>query len=547
MGDSFVDKVLKTKEAGQEIRVWEIAEDYFAYLGKHFPQQCASDEFYFMPRSQYALTCLDQLDDLSPEKILDHTRHVEGSFKKLTGKSDVDLEEAIDRALIKMSMESFLREFRDAKVWRSDPTLYIKIPLLATARAMLEQDAAEACRESLETLFSQIPSFLARAGSNLESPSELSIGVAGEMIRDAIHFYGRDVHLFLELKTGGDERLLSMLQRVLSAWAEYQKAVQGCPPGVAFAIGEEGFEELLSKSLFYDKSPAEVLEIAENAYNETLKRIQVLVAGIDRQKDWETLREERVPLVSSPEEAVALYGREVRSLRTFFAAQDIVTYPPGESVDVLETPAYLQSLRATASYQAPLTGRTGEKGIFFITPGEDDLELISGHCPYLSAHETYPGHHVLDHIRIHHPNPVRRQIESPLFYEGWACYAEQLLDELGYITDRRQQLIQLERQLWRSLRAMLDVRLQTGGMGLEQGQREIEKLGFSSTRAQSQIRRFAMTPGYQSCYFLGNHEILCLREMYAPKIGLKEFHDILLGGGEIPFLFVEKRLKDALA
>ena len=172
--------------------------------------------------------------------------------------------------------------------------------------------------------------------------------------------------------------------------------------------------------------------------------------------------------------------------------------------------------------------------------------MISGHCPYLSAHETYPGHHILDHLRVHHSNPIRRQIESPLFYEGWACYGEQLLDELGYVRDPRQQLIQVKRQLWRSLRTVLDVRLQTGKMTPDQAAGEIEGLGFSSKRAKRQVRRFCLTPGYQSCYFMGTYEIMSLREQFSSRMGLKAFHDTLLGGGEIPFHLVEKRLEACL-
>lgn len=50
----------------------QIARDYFNYLGCHLPQQCANDEFYFLPRSGAAIQHLNTLDDLSPEKIQDH-------------------------------------------------------------------------------------------------------------------------------------------------------------------------------------------------------------------------------------------------------------------------------------------------------------------------------------------------------------------------------------------------------------------------------------------------------------------------------------------
>jgi uncharacterized protein (DUF885 family) len=172
--------------------------------------------------------------------------------------------------------------------------------------------------------------------------------------------------------------------------------------------------------------------------------------------------------------------------------------------------------------------------------------MIIGHCPYLSAHETYPGHHLLDYFRIHHPNPVRRQIESPLFYEGWACYGEQLLDELGYIQDPRRQIIGLKRQLWRDLRAQLDIKLQTGQIGFDRAVEEIESLGYSRQRAQRQVRRFCLTPGYQLCYFVGMHEIMKLRKQVVSRTGTKGFHESLLGGGEIPFDLAEKNIEEKL-
>jgi uncharacterized protein (DUF885 family) len=154
----------------------------------------------------------------------------------------------------------------------------------------------------------------------------------------------------------------------------------------------------------------------------------------------------------------------------------------------------------------------------------------------------------LDHLRIHHSNPIRRQIESPLFYEGWACYAEHLLDELEYIQDPRQQLIGLKRKLWRSLRATLDVelQLQMGKISLAQGAEKIETVGYSSKRAQRQIRRFALTPGYQLCYSIGMHEILRIRKRFSSHVRLKAFHDTLLDGGQLPFHLVERRLEAKL-
>ena len=521
-----------------------IAIDYFNYIGRHLPQQCANDEFYYLPRSEVAIQHLSSLDDLTPEKIQDHIRYVQNLLREISPEERGDLEEEIDRLLLKQSMESFIREYDDAKRWRNDPTLYVKIPLFATDQVLSQRDSTrDQVKANLSTLFAQIPSFLSLAVKNLRSPSEISLQAALNMAQDAFHFHNRDIRAFIEERMGENKELLAKNQEVLETWERYKKELIQLSPKDSFAVGEDGLKRILAISLGYPKSPEEILEIAQYVYQKTQEKIRALARKIDSRKTWNLIIYEGLPSVSSPAEVMELYQREVKSLRRFFYSQDIMSFPFGEKLTVLQTPSYLQSLRATASYRAPLTGNTKGHGVFYITPGKEDLELISSHCPYLSAHETYPGHHILDHLRIHHSNPIRRQIESPLFYEGWACYGEQLLDELGYVQDPRQQLIGLKRQLWRNLRAALDVELQTGKITLAQGAKKIEILGYSSKRAQRQIRRFALTPGYQLCYSIGMHEILKIRKRFSSHLALKTFHDTLLGGGQLPFHLVERRLE----
>ena len=524
-----------------------IASDYFAYIGRHLPQQCANDEFYYLPRSEVAIQHLSSLDDLTPEKIEDHIRYVQNLLREISPEERDDLEEEIDRLLLKQSMESFIREYDDAKRWRNDPTLYVKIPLFATDQVLSQGDSTrDQVEANLSTLFAQIPSFLSLAVKNLRSPPEISVQIALNMAQDVLHFHDRDIRAFIEERMGENEELLRKNREVSEAWERYKKELLQLPSRNSFAIGEDGLKKILAISLSYPKSPEEIREIVQSVHQKTQEKILTLAKKIDSRKTWNLIIYEGLPSVSSPAEVMELYQKEVKNLRRFFYSQDIITFPFGEKLTVLQTPSYLQSHRATASYRAPMTGNTQGHGIFYITPGREDLELISSHCPYLSAHETYPGHHILDHLRIHHSNPIRRQIESPLFYEGWACYAEQLLDELGYVQDQRQRLIGLKRQLWRNLRAALDVELQMGKITLAQGAKKIEALGYSSKRAKRQIRRFALTPGYQLCYSVGMREILRMRERFSSHLSLKTFHDTLLGGGQLPFHLVERRLEAKL-
>ena len=84
----------------------ESALAYLAYLGRYLPQQCASDEFYFMPRSETALHYLPNLDDMHPARINVHLSAVK-DFRKQTSGVDEGLEEEIDNLLFLFPREEF--------------------------------------------------------------------------------------------------------------------------------------------------------------------------------------------------------------------------------------------------------------------------------------------------------------------------------------------------------------------------------------------------------------------------------------------------------
>ncbi|MBN1353366.1 MAG: DUF885 family protein, partial [Candidatus Omnitrophica bacterium] len=219
-------------------------------------------------------------------------------------------------------------------------------------------------------------------------------------------------------------------------------------------------------------------------------------------------------------------------------------------------PEFMVPIRASASYSAPITDNPREKAYFYVTTPSgkgagsafcDKKTLSSIHKEYMFivAHETYPGHHLLDSARRDLKNSLRRQIESPLFYEGWASYAERLIDRLGYVKDPAHKLAGLRRQAWRAIRAMLDAGTAISKLKPDAAEGLIRALGYESRVAKSMVSNYMLTPGYQLCYTIGKVEIDRLRDKYSPLMGLKKFHDTLLGGGEIPFEMVNKRMDKA--
>ena len=126
-------------------------------------------------------------------------------------------------------------------------------------------------------------------------------------------------------------------------------------------------------------------------------------------------------------------------------------------VNIEYTPTYLKSVRSSASFAAAFSRDPREKSYFYISTNfpqhhsrETDHHLqrrLNREYKMLTAHETIPGHHFLDSFRRKLANPIRRQIESPLFYEDWASYAESMLIEYNYLNESLEALVSLKREL----------------------------------------------------------------------------------------------------
>jgi uncharacterized protein (DUF885 family) len=164
----------------------------------------------------------------------------------------------------------------------------------------------------------------------------------------------------------------------------------------------------------------------------------------------------------------------------------------------------------------------------------------------LTAHETIPGHHFLDSFRRKLTNPIRRQIESPLFYEGWASYAESMLIEYGYLSHPMERLVSLKRELWRSARCQIDVGFTVGKLTEDTALDLLTTCGFDPAEACRQLDRFRLNPGYQLCYGYGSYQFKQLKKKYGHLSESKDFYEFLLAGGELPFHLIEKRFKNRL-
>lgn len=545
----------------------ELADRYFEFMAKNFPIMCASDEFHFMPRAEAAAHYYDRIDNLSKDvinEILMKLREFISDFERfasIQGKEsssgnkssfkESNLERFIDLELLSASAAGVLIELEQNKSWLNNPLLYLKIAFTGLHYAIIKP--AQSRKEVSERLLARlhgIPGLLRQATENIRSVPAHYLQSSIAMLSDCASYLTELNDYCPDDDIGDYSKALNGVWLSINRFRSFLKSCSARHPD-QFST-KKILEATLRNHFLSVRSAQEIFQIALEQWHYNLNELNRLQSEIDSHKPWLELYNSYNPQELGEMDTITLYKQENERLRSFFSDKVFDGYED-MSLEICETPTYLRTIRGSASFSAALCPDSGEKSFFYITQrqlnnqGEKSwtslMKRLHREYKYLTAHETLPGHHLLDYKRRMLENPVRRQIELPLFYEGWASYAESLLIEYCYVTQPIELLILRKRNLWRAARCQIDVGLCTGMLTREEGIELLTGAGFTGEEAKNQIDRFVLNPGYQLCYSLGCYEILKLRELYGIQLGRDPFHSKLLEGGELPFHLIAKRFE----
>jgi uncharacterized protein (DUF885 family) len=208
----------------------------------------------------------------------------------------------------------------------------------------------------------------------------------------------------------------------------------------------------------------------------------------------------------------------------------------------------------------------GSLGAWYVSPSEDfsrpgSIWYAPGsreRLPYwqevsTAYHEGFPGHHLQVGTAVLERDRLTRFHRTVIWYsgagEGWALYAERLMDELGFFEKPEYRLGLLASQLFRSTRVVIDIGCQLGlripsDAPLHAGEvwtfeRAVDYLEHIALQAHdvsvSEVKRYLGWWGQAISYKVGEREILAMRERARDRDGfdMKEFHRSLLGAGAI--------------
>jgi uncharacterized protein (DUF885 family) len=535
----------------------KLAVSYFDFLAERFPVMCASDEFDFLPRAENASKHYDKLDRLEADAIeetIDKLKQFQKGFTCADGGTE-DLDNIIDLDLLRANVSGILIELDIKRSWQFNPLLYLKIAFIGLDHALIKPAAdSKKVSERVLARLGAIPDILGQGMDNIRAVPQTYHQASLMMAADCKEYLseiGKDASkTFLKDQEGVFEKSLKTAMASLEALVQFLKS-KSPQPDRRFAVST--LEDSLKNHFLSKRTPGEIFAIARKEWSEILGQLQKLQSQIAPHKTWDELYHDYRPAQGKDAEIIALYSEEIDNLRTFFRGIGFNQKFLNAPLEIYDTPTYLKSIRGSASFAAAFSRDPQEESYFYISsrfPQQSDKEAdkhlekrLNREYKMLTAHETIPGHHFLDSIRRSLKNPIRRQIESPLYYEGWASYAESMLIEYGYLEDPLELLVSLKRNLWRSARCQIDVGLTLNKLTENDAVDLLEICGFAQQEASRQLDRFRLNPGYQLCYCYGSHEFKQLKKKYSHRLEGKDFYDFLLEGGELPFHLIDRRFE----
>jgi len=225
---------------------------------------------------------------------------------------------------------------------------------------------------------------------------------------------------------------------------------------------------------------------------------------------------------------------------------------PKTSFDIKPVPEVSQATTTTAYYQPPsLDG--SRPGTFYVNLYKPESRPI-WEVEALTAHESVPGHHLQTALQYELTGlpQFRRNAGYNAYVEGWALYAEKLGYDLGLYKDDMSKMGQLNYEMWRAARLVVDTGIHQYKWTRDQAIYYFKQnTGRSDLDIQNEVDRYISWPGQALAYKLGQLRIQALRAEAEKALGerfdIRAFHDKLLGMGAVPLTVLDVEMRAWIA
>jgi hypothetical protein len=504
-----------------------LAEDIFGFLARQFPVCMASDEFHYFPQAAAASRDRYRWDDFSPARITATVARLE-RWQRAMGAPPAHKAlspEAIDQAMLRRVVGTLREQLTAIRPHQTQPTFYLTIIGIGLAEALSTGPEAWALR------IEGLPAFLDQAIGNLQHIPQLFRDLGLDML-------GKQRDWLRSLPVAAPHRA-----PLEAALGRFQRHLETVVVQDEFRLPIDLYERIAQAHMGCDRSMQAIAEALDREIAETRGILERSAAELGPGRPWQAVVADLPPPPLPPGGVRGLFAATIADLARHccdhgLIEADLLKHCP---VAVEEVPAYMRPVRSNAAFSMP-PGHPPRGGTFFIQATGAGASVPADYR-LLTAHETLPGHHLLDTCRWRHPRAVRRHIEFPIFYEGWASFSEELLFETGFFAGPLERMLMAKRRFWRAVRGRIDVLIHLRRCRLDDAAAELVAEGLAPERARAMVRRYSLKPGYQLAYTIGRRRFLRLWERFRQhRPDPASFAARVLEQGEIGFDHLEQIL-----
>ncbi|MDH5408204.1 MAG: DUF885 domain-containing protein [Gammaproteobacteria bacterium] len=462
--------------------------------------------------------------------------------------NDLDDEQKIDLKLMRGRVMLDMKDLNECD-WRvRDPGRYLPVHAIYQLTVRKVEDPKAAFTSRLKA----IPDYLRGARSQLmQQPESIPVIWLESAITEAKAGadYFRSLEHHPQLSRYGLAQLLEEAAHALEDYARFLESDITPKAKGDFARGLDYYNMLLSHRHQLDIDADALHSFGQQLFDKTKQELLAVTQKLRGDEDIAAMTASLQSDGLGDKDLIGTYREAMEAAKKFVIDNKLVTIPAKELLKVIETPVFLRHVIPFAAYLDPAPNDPEQQGYYYVTPpakGEvGDHNLIS--LRHTCVHEAWPGHH-LQFVTANlnnTSNTLPRLINaSASLYEGWALYCEQLMHEEGFLNHPESEFVLLKDRLWRALRIMIDVEIQTRGVTIEQAAEKMQSLlGFSQREAMGELSWYSQAPGVPMGYATGWALINATRDRLKSvekDFGLQKFHDQLLSAGSVALPLVIK-------
>jgi uncharacterized protein (DUF885 family) len=516
----------------------------------------------------------ERLPDFSEHGIGDALADAESLLARLRALSDEPLSEAeaIDRALAEGFLEIQRWEYATERFQRRNPCAYTGeaafgvISLLRRPFAPLEQRLDAAIRR-----IDAIPGLLAQRRESAPLATDAWIERALDECTGLSKFFYAGIDRLIQEHGRYGWLLRRAADRAAAAVADFAGYLRGAGRRDyigGYACGAEAFDLLLRRGHFLPISADEIERYAQEQLAESEAYLDAHARDFGA-RTWQDALAQLMDIHPTIEGYYARYAELWNACRDAAEEHRLLSWPD-YPLHFVPRPTWA---RAAAPhlyflfYHSPAPFDRLPEVEYLVTPVEPDMPADEQERRLLATndsviklnhviHHGAIGHHVQNwHAfraasRIGQVAAVDCASRIAMFCggtmaEGWACYATELMDEVGFLTPL-ESYAERHSRLRMAARALVDVRLHHEKITLDQAAAfYCDRVGMAPAAARAEAIKNSMFPGTALMYLIGTDTIHQLRrELSArPRFDLRAFHDRLLSYGSIPVALIADAMR----